>query len=129
LLAHVNIAVYHSGNFGGIVSDEEKCQAAMNTLGQIERGEVTIIPDGKHQCHSDLGFAASNGWSFTVFCDGGWDYVDRATMPDGTIIRPFEMPFEISAAADCDSPINQLRCYLPDRPLARAVWGFSCMQS
>ena len=106
--------------------NESLCTAALAVLAQIERGDVTVTPVERHDCYSDLEFNTSNLWSFTIFCDGGWDYVDHAIMPDGTLISPYDMPFEIKIEADYNSPINMLRCYRPDRAIAKGAWGFRC---
>lgn len=113
------------------IDNEALCAEALAVLEQIERGEVTVTPDHRHECFTNLPFTASNEWSFTIFCDGGWDYVDHAVRPDGVVISPFDMTLEFveddeQNVAAYASPINGLRCYSPPDDIKRSVWRFKC---
>lgn len=61
----------------------------LEVLEKIHRGKLAVAPIEKiveQNFFGDVTYTISNGWSITVFIDGGeFDYVDCVTVSDGTV--------------------------------------------
>ena len=78
--------------------------SVLAVLAQIERGEVTLTPEGP-EAPGDVGwgsasYVASNGWRVVVFVDSyGFDYIesveDKTGVQDSDALLPYYPPDDV----------------------------------
>lgn len=100
-----------------------KLSDALLCLAQIDAGAVTVTPERRvHDCYGDNHFSASNGWVLTLFCDGGFDYIESMKLgPDSFESFDFADPKHVMGDG-CE-----MCCFSFYHPrFLRERFGFTC---
>ena len=105
---------------GDPMTRDEFCEAALNELHRIERGENSVELTAGDILQGKVEYRTRSGWKIVVFSDGDvWDYVRTMVSPDN---EQFELWPE-NPAEDCEG-FRKIRAYHPPPDQLRKVWGF-----
>lgn len=99
---------------------DEFCEAALQELQRIERGEVTVELIAGDILQGKVEYQTTSGWKIVVFSDGDvWDYVRSMVSPTN---EHFELWPE-NLEADCEG-FRKIRAYHPPPDQLKRKWGF-----